>query len=886
MPELRNFMRLEEISCSQCQGSGLAGGLVCQRCRGVGQGILYRSQLLTWSYDLTTVSLGRAQFSEQTILWFRIFAFVVCGAAALRYLFTVTVLGFAPSFDLFFGVGLLTGLYIYISVDREAGSQKFIYVPRLSRRPADPFKDSPIVNVADFIDDNVRRRLAKAFFLAQHLHQNLCGLHFFLAFMSDVHNQAIISRLGVRPVDIHDKAKNYLGRIVPSPLDLRRFFIAAYIESVEHQRPLVDAPVVLLTLALLDEDVRTVLYDVKIDEIKLQNVLAWQQSATRNLQRWRWYTSRARWRPHNRLDRAMTAIATPVLDYFSEDITERAQRGVMASAIARPDITAAAVRLLEEGKSVLLVGHPGVGKRSIISGVAERMVADDVPGPLRDKRLVAISLPRLVSGASAAEAEARLLDILIESQRSRNVLLAIEDIHAAVGITSGQAGSVGLIEVLRGTLGRRRLLCLATTTPEAYQQHFARTALADVFEPLQVSEPTVDESIRIVESRLGRTERKFGVYFSYDAVARLVELTTKFIHDRYQPAKSLALLDDLALFVRETRGERAVISNSDVNLLISKKYNLPVTQVNARESEILLNFETLLHQRLIDQAEAVKAVSEALRRARTEVRDRRRPVAAFLFLGPTGVGKTELAKAVAATYFGDEKRMVRLDMTEYQELGSLSRLLGSPDGTSPGVLTEAVANNPFALVLLDEIEKAHRDIVNVFLQVMDDGRLTDSRGQTVDFTNTIIIATSNAGTDFIQDGLRSGQPLATIEHGLLNDVLRPYFRPEFLNRFDRIVVFSPLNIEQVEDIAKLMLQAVSRRLAEHGVAFGATPTAIRELAQAGYDPSYGARSLRRVIQDRVDSPLARYILEGKLARRDAVTLDTNGTFSIVKAEPL
>ncbi|PJC01624.1 MAG: hypothetical protein CO073_03195 [Candidatus Komeilibacteria bacterium CG_4_9_14_0_8_um_filter_36_9] len=320
--------------------------------------------------------------------------------------------------------------------------------------------------------------------------------------------------------------------------------------------------------------------------------------------------------------------------------------------------------------------------------------------------------------------------------------------------------------------------------------------------------------------------------------------------------------------------------------MVSEKAEVPIAQVTQDESNKLMNLEQLIHQRLVNQNEAVDIVAASLRRARVELRDIKKPIANFLFLGPTGVGKTELAKTVADVYFGDETRMIRLDMSEYQEQNSIQRMIGAPGDTSGGVLTNAVREDPHSILLLDEIEKAHPDVLNIFLQVMDDGRMTDVTGRTVDFTNLIVIATSNACTNYVQDRTKEGAIAEEIKLELMEKELRPYFRPEFLNRFDSIVVFKPLNQEHIEQIAGLMLKGEQKRLKEKGIYLEPTPAAIKELAIAGYDPKFGARPLKRVIQERVENALADFLLTGQVDRRDKVILEAGGKIRIKKAQEL
>jgi len=369
-----------------------------------------------------------------------------------------------------------------------------------------------------------------------------------------------------------------------------------------------------------------------------------------------------------------------------------------------------------------------------------------------------------------------------------------------------------------------------------------------------------------------------------------VKLSDRYLHDRFLPEKAINLMEEVATMVRTSRGERQIVTAQDVAKVLEEKTGIPAAQVTEDEAQKLLHLEEDMHHRIIGQDEAVKMIAAALRRARVDLREGKRPIATFLFLGPTGVGKTELAKTVAATYFGSEDTMVRLDMSEYQDASSVSRLIGAAPGYSGseagGQLTEAVRRNPFTLVLLDELEKAHTDILNLFLQVFEDGRLTDSAGRTVDFTNTIIIATSNAGTPYIQTAVGEGKTIEQMKQALLETELRGIFRPEFLNRFDGVIVFTPLTQEQVLAIAKLMLAKVGAQLEAKGIHLKVTDAAAIELATAGFDPLFGARPLRRVIQERVQDSLATFLLQNKLGRRDTAVLDAGGKITIEKAEAL
>jgi ATP-dependent Clp protease ATP-binding subunit ClpA len=370
------------------------------------------------------------------------------------------------------------------------------------------------------------------------------------------------------------------------------------------------------------------------------------------------------------------------------------------------------------------------------------------------------------------------------------------------------------------------------------------------------------------------------VFFSYAALERAVTLGTRYLHDERMPQAAINMVREAAVLARNERGEQVLVSAEDVAKIIQAKTNIPVNAISQDESQKLLNLEERLHGRVIGQEEAVTAVAQAMRRARADVREHKRPIANFLFLGPTGVGKTELSKALAAEYFGREEAMIRLDMSEYQHPSSIVRMIGSPGDERGGLLTEAVRKQPFSIILLDELEKAHPDILTLFLQVMDDGRLTDGVGRTVDFTNAVLIATSNAGTGFIQEQVKAGASTERIKIGLLEGELKGVFRPEFLNRFDGVIVFKPLTLENVRAIAGLLLHGLAKRLALKGMGFRAEPVAVEELVQAGFDPLYGARPLRRVIQERVENALADALLRKDVSRRDTIVVQPGGKLEV------
>jgi len=642
----------------------------------------------------------------------------------------------------------------------------------------------------------------------------------------------------------------------------------------------------LAGLAKHSEDVKDFFYNFKISDDKIDNVIAWLDINLRLGQRYRRYRSRSLLKPKSGINRSYTAIATPMLDNFSQDLTLAAKYGRLALSVAREKEMDEVMNSMESDlSSVVLVGLPGVGKTNIVEGIANNMMAEEVPDIFQDKRLVSISVPWLISGATGTgKLEERFLGILNEAAVSGNIILFIENIHNLVGISSEGTEGIDLSEVLAAEIRNKNIIVIASTTNQEYVQHLEGKELGQALHKVVIDEPDKNQSIQIMESHVGGLENKYKVYFTYNALEKIYDLTDRYLPDRYLPTKAINIMEEVAVAATKTPKQDRLIRGEDVARLISRKTKIPLASISNRESVKLLNLAEAIHERVIGQDEAVQQVATALQRARAELRDKKRPISTLLFLGPTGVGKTELAKTVAEKYFGAEDTMIRLDMSEYQNKSSLDRLIGSVASGQPGLLTEAVRHQPFALLLLDEIEKAHPDILNVFLQVMEDGRLTDAFGKRVDFTNLIIVATSNAGTAYIQKQISENHSIDEFKDDLIKNKLGDVFRPEFLNRFDGTVVFRPLTETEIFQIAGLMLKKVQKRLKTKGIFFTATDEAQAELAKMGFDPVFGARPLRRVIQEQVDNSLAKFLLKGKIGRRDMVIYDKGGEIRIEKAK--
>jgi ATP-dependent Clp protease ATP-binding subunit ClpC len=587
-------------------------------------------------------------------------------------------------------------------------------------------------------------------------------------------------------------------------------------------------------------------------------------------------------KPDTVMNRSMTARQTPLLDRFSEDLTRLARNGYIPPVMGRERELEEIFRGIESGRrSVAIVGETGVGKSALIEQVARRMVEEDVPEDLFDKRLVSVNVAPLIASGDPGLAAERLLAILDEVRQSGNIVLVLAGIEALTG--GNQGGPMDLAEIFATELDRGGLLAIVTTTPQAWTRYIESRSLASKLIKINVPEMDVTQTMQVLMARSAFIEYQNKVFFSFAALEKAAQLASRYIHDKAAPETALDVIREAAVIARKSRGEQTFVSGEDVAKVVQDRTRIPVEAITQNETDKLLSLEQKLHGRVIGQDEAVVAVSQALRRARAELREGKRPIANFLFLGPTGVGKTELTKAIAAEYFGREESMIRLDMSEYQDKSSIARLIGFPGDERGGLVTEAVRKNPFTIVLLDELEKAHPDILTLFLQVMDDGRLTDGVGRTVDFTNVMLIATSNAGTSFIQEQVSAGTPIDQIRTALLERELKGIFRPEFLNRFDGVIVFKPLSQTDVDQIAWLLINGITERLAKKGIQFRAEDEAVEELARQGFDPLFGARPLRRVIQERVDNALADLLLRGGIGRKDTIILKSGGELQVEKA---
>ncbi|MGD6804826.1 ATP-dependent Clp protease ATP-binding subunit [Rossellomorea vietnamensis] len=649
-----------------------------------------------------------------------------------------------------------------------------------------------------------------------------------------------------------------------------------------------------------------------------------------------------------------TNANTPTLDSLARDLTVIAREDSLDPVIGRSKEIQRVIEVLSRRtkNNPVLIGEPGVGKTAIAEGLAQQIVNNEVPEILRDKRVMTLDMGTVVAGTKyRGEFEDRLKKVMDEIRQAGNIILFIDELHTLIG-AGGAEGAIDASNILKPSLARGELQCIGATTLDEYRKYIEKdAALERRFQPIQVDEPTPDESIQILKGLRDRYEAHHRVSITDEAIEAAVKLSDRYISDRFLPDKAIDLIDESGSKVRlrsyttppnlkelevkleeirkekdaavqsqefekaaslrdteqrlreeleetkktwkEKQGqENTEVTVEDIAKVVSSWTGIPVSKLAQTETDKLLKLEEILHSRVIGQDEAVKAVSKAVRRARAGLKDPKRPIGSFVFLGPTGVGKTELARALAESMFGDEESMIRIDMSEYMEKHSTSRLVGSPPGyvgyEEGGQLTEKVRRKPYSVVLLDEIEKAHPDVFNILLQVLEDGRLTDSKGRTVDFRNTVLIMTSNVGAEslkknkYVGFNIQDGEQDYKDMKGKVMEELKRAFRPEFLNRIDEIIVFHSLEKEHLKEIVTLMSDQLTNRLKEQDISLELTDAAKEKIADEGFDPEYGARPLRRAIQKHIEDRLSEELLKGTVLTGQSVLIDVEDKEFTVK----
>ncbi len=791
-------------------------------------------------------------------------------------------------YDAVFYLSLLTDMFLIYILERKK--------ERIDRIKV--FKEETDVSL--FLNNSAQKSLERAWLFAYRKgYRSLRPIHLFNSFLKQKNFKKILKRLDCDPNLVNQKTKSilenssffvddkgvaFLGPKMAS--DFKEIFVDAYRFCLEKQESQIGALDLLWAISQQRNLVGMIFDEFGIRPEEIEKVVIWSQLEREIKKNEKSFSWRRFFKPKGKLNRTMTAVLTPTLDKVSRDLTYLARQGQFEIVMGRQKEISDTFNFFSAGKiGVVLVGESAIGKKAILKKLAQMMVTENVPKFLKDKRLVELDLGSLVSLDGAREkGEEYLKQIVFEVNRAGNIVLVVENIDSLSGLKT-QAGGIDMSEILSSALDKRAFYFIGTTTADNYASKIEGKILGRSLSRVNVPLPPENILWQILITKIYVIEKELNIFFSADALEQAINLADRYVYGKALPAKAMDLLTEAGHKVRGQMGAGAYIKDSDIIELVTEKTKVPLGEIEETEKEKLLNLENLIHKRVINQEEAVKGIADAMRRSRLELQGRKKPIANFLFVGPTGVGKTETAKSLARVYFGNEKRMIRLDMSEYQEKRGLRRLIGSrtESDTNKGYLTEAVKRQPYSMILLDEIEKAHPDILNLFLQVMDDGRLTDISGETINFTNTIIIATSNAGTHFVQKKISGGSTYEEIDKELKQTVLLEYFKPEFLNRFDKIVLFKALSMDNMNKITKLFLNGFKKKLEEKGIFFKSEEDAVEELAQKGYDPLYGARPLKRVIQDIVENQAATLLLENKLKRRDTLILKKGLGLEIEKA---
>ena len=782
--------------------------------------------------------------------------------------------------NLFGFVGVLAGLYLWAVVLHEEAERSESRVLSAAKILEWQNKKTT-VDVFDLFTDEARRVWDLGLSLGQ---GKTSAAHILSALLQDKSVQLAFLRFGVRP----DQVQKIITSIDPALLqnDAEVIFklpFAALDEALRLKNRSVDS--LMLLTALIRElpdshPVAKMFFALDFGQEQLEIIAAWIFNLNILIEDDRLISRIAKHRSDKGINRALTAVPTPYLNQFSRDLTLDAKYHHLPLTRGREKDTEEVVKLLSQGRSVLVLGGKGTGRRTVLADLAYRMAGENVPMHLQDKRLVELELAGILG--SQVPPEQVIVNLFNEAEHSGNLIFALPDAHELAKAT----GSEGLpiLEIFLSHLANSSVQLIATATPESFQT--SMRSIPRVGELLATHELIGLDHFGIVIAcgiRASGLEAQYGVFFRYQAIEEAVKLTNSLAtQDAGQPEKAIEILQTAAQSVKGLSGEGKIITAQTIQRIVSEFTHVPLEALTAGESDKLLHMEDDLSKYITGQKEAVVAVSESLRRARSGLTSDARPLASFLFVGPTGVGKTELAKTLAKVYFGKSEYMLRLDMSEYQGGDGMRKLLGGGGESSETPFVVHLKTYPFCLFLLDELEKASGDVLNLFLQVLEDGRITTASGQTLDLTHTIIIATSNAGTKEIQEGIKQGEKLVDIKTRLLETILIQHYRPEFLNRFDGIILFSPLAHEEVEQITRLQLKLVSDKLLEQKIRLAFSDAVVNKIATEAFDPLLGARPVRRYIQDRVESVIAKLLLSKQLGRggEGVVDVSEDGEFIV------
>lgn len=739
-------------------------------------------------------------------------------------------------------------------------------------------KTSPLsekIDVYNLFNQEARHAWDSSFAIAASYNAaSVSGSHILLALLQTTSVKEAFWRLNVNPTDIELFLKNFevLGTKEHDSEELKKIPFAALAQSLTLHNPSIDP---LMLLCAIKEQlpeghiVQDIFFNIDVSLEDMQILAGWIFHIRTLAKNFAVFKKLSRYKADNEINAGLTSLPTPDLDRFSRDLTQAAKYSRLPVSLGRAqDVEELFTQASQTGGSAIITGKPGTGRTTLIHELAYKMASEQVPPFWQDKRLVLIELSSLVSGKLPAEQI--LTNCLTDAVRAGNIVLVMEDIHILADAKTSTG--VNLLVMLLDFLSQHRLQVLGTSSIEDCSQTLLSTPSFDqIFSVYELQPLSRSGALLAGCIKASLLESQGNCLFSYSAITTAYDLSNIYIHTSNQPEKSIHLLVQAAGNNEKTK--RKLITAETIRSVISKLTHIPTETFNQNEADKLLNLEQELGKSVVGQKNAVIAISESLRRARSGLSSGNRPLASFLFLGPTGVGKTELSKTLASVYFGKEEYLMRLDMSEFKGPDSLTKLLGSPNSKTDSPLVAHIKTYPFCLLLCDEFEKAGEEVHNIFLQMLDDGRLTSGRGETLDLTHCMIIATSNAGTPYIQKSLEAGTNIETITADLVGSELLKTFRPELLNRFDSVIVFTPLTQTEIQQVALIHIQRLEQTLLEKGMEVAFTSAVLADIGQKSYNQSLGARPLRRYIQDHVESFIAKLILSKKIVRGSRVTID-------------
>lgn len=769
---------------------------------------------------------------------------------------------------------LVVFLTIYISALIKSAFFSFkIKSPKIEKKAsliAENFSD---YNLADFFDFEAIKPIDKALRSARS--PEITPTHILrFALKNNIEAGFIFKRLLLNLVDFEKKVKENIEKFPTTkkwPAEISEEFEQVILESLKiafkRNHALVRWGDLLSALAKIDLIFKETLIQKNLKAEDIENLTWWLENIKEKQNKEKRFWDKDILLRRGSLARAWTAGYTANLDKYSHNISYDIKQKNVEFMGHEEELGEMERTLATRGSnSVLLVGQPGTGKRSLVYNLSKKLLLGESLKEINYKKILEVDIAALLAQIeSVEEVEAVLDKIFQEATRAGNIILVIDGIHNYIGQPMG-LGVVDIAGILSPYLRLQEFRLIGITTYEGLHKNIEKNStVLSLFEKIEVSEISQRETLCLLENLIPILEKQYKIFISYPAIRKIVSLTDKYFPSSVFPEKAIETLKEAAVFAANLKDKEKVLLPKHIAKMIARKTEIPVGEIKEKEKKLLLNLEKEVHKRIINQEEAVKGVCTALRRARSQISVRKGPMGTFLFLGPTGVGKTETSKALAQIYFGSEEKMIRLDMSEFQNTKDISRLIGTE--FEQGILTNPVRENPFSLILLDEFEKAHHNILNLFLQVLDEGHITDGIGRKVDFKNSIIIATSNAGYQIILKALKNNEKWEGVRQRIIDYVFEErIFRPELINRFDATIVFAPLSKENLLDIAELMLSGLKKNLEEKGVAFVITQELKEKIVKLGYEPAFGARYMRRVIQNKVENVLAQALLADRLPR--------------------